>query len=146
MTAILAPVVVTCPDMPLLRRFYLLVIFGPPSLKIAFLPSDLVMSAKSTNGKCTRLLLHCTLLLPSALFPNGALIICPVTLTRLGGMGISSLSLIISQNGPRRCLHYLKKVTQWHNICSIMLFHDSESLKLSSLITASISVIIWWLN
>jgi len=47
--------------MLLLRRSFVLVIFGLLSSRISFLLSALVMSAKSTNGRCMRHLLRCTL-------------------------------------------------------------------------------------
>lgn len=88
MISILAPVVVTCLDMLLLKRSFTPVISSPPSLRIAFLSYAPVTSARSTSGRCLHLLLHCTLLLSSALLQNGAFIIRPITLAQPGGTSL----------------------------------------------------------
>jgi len=74
MTTILVHVVVICLATPLLKRSSALAIFGPLSLKIAFLWFANAMSARFINENYVPHPLSFTPLLPLVPLPNGALI------------------------------------------------------------------------
>jgi hypothetical protein len=110
MTVTLEHVAVTFLGWLQLRKSYVPVTFGPPSSKIVLRLSKDAHPAKFFIKRHAPTPLCCILLSPSTPFPNGALILCNVILPQLGGTVISSLSLIISQNGLRLCLLFLMMV------------------------------------
>jgi hypothetical protein len=110
MTVTLEHVAVTFLGWLQLRKSYVSVTFGPPSSKIVLRLSKNAHPAKFFKKRHAPTLLHCIPLFPSTPLPNGALILCNVSLPQPGGMVISSLSLITSQNGLRLCLHFLMMV------------------------------------
>jgi hypothetical protein len=115
------------------RKAYVPVIFVPPYSKIVLRLSNDAHPVKFFTKSHAPTLLYCIPLLLLAPFPNGALILCNVILPQSGGTVISSLSLIISLNGLRLCLHFLTM-----NILHLSLFLTTSSLTLVSHKTLSL--------
>ena len=141
MTVTLGHVVVICMAMLLLKKSFVLVIYGRPFSSIASLLFASAMNAKFTNARCTPHPLTYTPSLPLILFPNGTSTILHVTLVWSWGNVILSLLWIISPNGPKRCLCNLQTVKRQLNSFSIMLFLGSAYLKPFSQTMAPISEI-----
>src|ERR1700729_4156948 len=121
MTVTLERVAVICLGMPLPKRFCALVIFGRLYSKIVLLRSENATIVKFLIGKCALHLLLSIPSLPSVHSPNGVSTSSLVTLTRPGGMRISSSRLIILLNGPRRCLRLRQMVEHRRFSFSIIL-------------------------
>src|ERR1700722_11164759 len=134
MTVTLERVAVICLGMPLPKRFCALVIFGRLYSKIVLLRSENATIVRFLIGKCALHLLLSIPSLPSGPSPNGVSTSSLVTLTRPGGMRISSSRVIMLLNGPRRCLHLRQMVEQRQFSFSIILSLGLVSLKQSSLI------------
>jgi len=121
------------------RKSYVPIIFGPPYSKTVSMLSNNAHLVKFFKKRHVPTLLHCIPLFSSAPLQNGALILCNVSLPQLRGTIISSLSLIISLNGLRLCLHFLTMVVLQHSLFLTTLSLALVSHKTLPLIMAHIS-------